>query len=122
MIRPGTQVFYTTHSPNFLSVGKFNEIFIVRKTREKGTYLSYGDVNKFIKDLKKRRNITTDSESLMLHYKSAFENTGDTQKANEGFFAKKIILVEGQSESLLLPYFFDLIGFSLIVKVLGRYT
>ena len=44
VIREGTQVFYTTHSPNFLSAGNFNEIFIVRKTKEKGTFLRYAKV------------------------------------------------------------------------------
>ena len=52
----------------------------------------------------------------MLHYKNAYEETGDTQKANEAFFAKKIILVEGQSETLLLPYFFEKIGYDYIGK------
>jgi len=114
IIREGTQVFYTTHSPNFLSAGNFNEIFIVRKTKEKGTFLRYAKVGDFVKDLKTRNNIDSPEEDLFLHYKNAYENTGDTQKANEGFFAKKIILVEGQSETLLLPYFFDLVGFDFI--------
>lgn len=114
IVREGTQVFYTTHSSNFLSAGNFNEIFIVRKTKEKGTFLRYAKVGDFIKDLKKRKNIDSSQEDLFLHYKNAYENTGDTQKANEGFFAKKIILVEGQSETLLLPYFFDLVGFDFI--------
>ena len=64
--------------------------------------------------MKTRNNIDTSAEDLFLRYKNAYENTGDTQKANEGFFAKKIILVEGQSETLLLPYFFDLVGFDFI--------
>lgn len=107
LIREGTQVFYTTHSPNFLSAGSFDSIFVVRKTREEGTYLKYGNVNAFVEDLTVRPRITTTPEELLLRYKNAYENTGDTQMANEGFFAKKIILVEGQTESLLLPLFFD---------------
>lgn len=107
LLREGTQVFYTTHSPNFLSTGNFDSIFVVRKTRESGTYLKYGDVNAFVEDLSVRTSIETTPEDLLLRYKNAYENTGDTQIANEGFFAKKIILVEGQTESLLLPLFFD---------------
>ena len=114
VIREGTQVFYTTHSPNFLSTGNFNEVFIVRKTKEKGTFLKYAKVGDFVQDLKIRQKIDSTEEDLFLRYKNAYENTGDTQKANEGFFAKKIILVEGQSETLLLPYFFDLVGFDFI--------
>ncbi|HCU01815.1 TPA: hypothetical protein DIC62_03415 [Candidatus Nomurabacteria bacterium] len=111
IVREGTQIFYTTHSANFLSTGNFNQIFIVRKTKEEGTYIKYTDIDKFLIDLKKRKGISSTRGEFLLRYKNAYENTGDTQKANEGFFAKKIILVEGQSESLLLPYFFDLIGF-----------
>lgn len=112
--REGTQVFYTTHSPNFLSAGNFNEIFIVRKTKEAGTYLRYAKIADFVADLQSRLNIQSSATDLLLRYKNAYENTGDTQKANEGFFAKKIVLVEGQSEALLLPFFFDLIGFDFI--------
>ncbi len=114
LVREGTQVFYTTHSPNFLSAGNFNEIFIVRKTKEDGTFLRCAKLTDFIQDLRIRKNIESSEEDLLLHYKNAYENTGDTQKANEGFFAKKIILVEGQSETLLLPYFFDLVGFDFV--------
>ena len=114
VVREGTQIFYTTHSANFLSTGNFDQIFIVRKTKENGTFLKYADIDKFIVDLKKRKDIESTGDDLLLRYKNAYENTGDTQKANEGFFAKKIILVEGQSESLLLPYFFDLISFDYI--------
>lgn len=114
IVKEGLQIFYTTHSPNFLRTDKFNEIFIVRKTQEKGTYLNRADIDLFITDLKVRKNIQSSKEDLFLHFRNAYENTGDSQKANEGFFAKKIVLVEGQSESLILPYFFDLYGFDYI--------
>jgi putative ATP-dependent endonuclease of the OLD family len=119
LIREGTQVFYTTHSPNFLSAGNFNEIFIVRKTKDKGTFLRYAKTSAFIEDLRIRAKIETSEEDLLLRYKNAYENTGDTQKANEGFFAKKIILVEGPSEALLLPYFFDLINFDFVKEAIS---
>jgi len=110
----GTQVFYTTHSPDFLSAGHFDEIFIVRKLSGSGTKLFFGDVNKFIVDLKARTNTQTDKDTLLEHYRNACDETGDSQKANEAFFAKKIILVEGSSESLALPYFFDLLDYDYI--------
>ncbi|GAT63397.1 ATP-dependent nuclease [Paludibacter jiangxiensis] len=112
----GTQIFFTTHSPDFLNVGRFNEIFLVRKSSTEGTYVRFAKAIDFIEDLHVRLNITTNEDDLMLHYKNAYEETGDTQKANEAFFAKKIILVEGQSESLCLPYFFELLGFDYIAE------
>jgi putative ATP-dependent endonuclease of OLD family len=109
-----TQVFYTTHSPEFLSGGYFNEIFLVRKNPDKGTQLYFADVDKFIKDLKIRKGVDSSNAELLLHYRNAYDNTGDSQKANEAFFARKVILVEGSSESLILPYFFELAEFDYI--------
>jgi putative ATP-dependent endonuclease of OLD family len=51
-----------------------------------------------------------------LSYQNAYENTGDSQKASEAMFAKKVILVEGESESLILPYFFKLLNYDYIAK------
>ncbi len=111
----GIQIFYTTHSPNFISLDRFNEIFLVRKNKG-GTYIRRADPKKFVIDLKNRRNIETNEEELMLHYKNAYENTGDSKSANEAFFANKIILVEGQSESLILPYMFEKKSFDYIAE------
>lgn len=112
----GTQIFFTTHSPDFLNVGRFNEIFLVRKNATDGTYVKCSKPQSFIEDLNVRKGIKSSDEEIMLHYKNAYEETGDTQKANEAFFAKKIILVEGQSETLLFPYFFEKIGYDYIGK------
>ncbi len=114
IIQEGLQIFYTTHSPNFLRTDKFNEISIVKKTKDKGTYINTANIDDFVKDLKNRKNITSSIDDMFLHFKNAYENTGDSQRANEGFFAKKIILVEGQSENFILPYFFELAGFDYI--------
>lgn len=112
----GTQIFITTHSPNFLSVGHFDEICLVRKSGEHGTYIRKGIPQKFVTDLQIRKGIETTPADLMEHYRSIYDFTGDTRKANEAFFAKKIILVEGQSEGLILPYFFELAEYDFIGK------
>ena len=112
----GTQIFYTTHSPDFLTVGRFNEIFLVRKNAGDGTYVRSSKPADFVTDLKIRNNIDATSDEIMLQYKNAYEETGDTQKANEAFFAKKVILVEGQSESLCLPYLFGKMNYDYIAK------
>ncbi len=111
VINEGLQIFYTTHSPNFLRTDHFDEIHLVRKDKDEGTYCKTAIVKDFVIDLNARTGISSDEESVLLHFKNAYENTGDSQRANEAFFAKKIILVEGQSEILALPYFFDLVGF-----------
>ena len=108
------QNFCITHSPYLLSLEHFDEIFVVRKTKEKGTYIRNGDVDKFIKDLKIRKGIDTDSEKLKLYYKNVFEQTADSISSLEAFFARKVILVEGESEALILPYFFEKTDFDYI--------
>lgn len=108
----GTQVFLTTHSTEFVDLGHFDQIIMVRKSSECGTYVRRADPARFISDLEARHpGVKTDEEQLMLEYRNAFENTGDSQKAAEALFASKILLVEGESESLIVPFCFDRIGY-----------
>jgi len=72
------------------------------------------DIRKFAEDLRIREGICSDDATLKLHYKNAYEQTADSLSALEGFFAKKVILVEGESEALILPYFFEKIGFDYV--------
>ncbi|RNI32454.1 DUF2813 domain-containing protein [Rufibacter immobilis] len=112
----GTQIFLTTHSPNFLNLARFEEIYVVRKEATTGTYINCAACSDFITDLYQRHQIVSDYEAMMLQYMNAYEHTGDTQKANEAFFAKAIILVEGESESLILPHLFDIMKFDYLSK------
>lgn len=116
LAKNGTQVFITTHSTEFVSLDRFDEINVVRKSRDEGTYIRRAEPNAFIDDLNVRIGIVTTAEELMLRYKNAYENTGDSQKASEAMFARKVILVEGESESLILPYFFDLLAYDYIAE------
>lgn len=112
----GTQVFITTHSTEFISLDRFDEINIVRKSKEQGTYIRKADANAFVEDLKIRTGIESSVDDLMFMYKNAYENTGDSQRASEAMFARKVLLVEGESEVLILPYFFDLLGYDYIAE------
>lgn len=113
----GTQIFITTHSTEFVDLGHFDQIFIVRKSAKNGTYVRTAKPQAFIDDLVARYpNVRTTEDDLMLQYQNAFENTGDSQKAAEALFASKVVLVEGESESLIVPYCFDRIGYDYIGK------
>lgn len=113
----GTQVFLTTHSTEFVDLGHFDQILMVRKNYEGGTYVRMAKPQAFIDDLTARHpHIQTTENEMMLQYQNAFENTGDSQKAAEALFASKIILVEGESESLIVPFCFDRIGYDYIGK------
>ena len=108
------QIFYITHSPYLISLEHFDESFVVRKTKESGTYVRNADIDKFVEDLKIRKGIDSNETTLKLHYKNAYEQTADSLSSLEAFFAKKVILVEGGSEALILPYFFEKIDFDYI--------
>lgn len=100
------QIIYVTHSPNFVTIPHFDEISIISKD-ENGTTITKSDLpitpelkNKYKKELNSERS--------------------------ELFFAKKILIVEGDTEKLAFPFFgermgydFDKVG-STIVEVGGK--
>lgn len=100
------QIIYTTHSPHFLSVPEYSEILIVRK-QANGTkgYLSN------LENTDKRK------EKLIKEL--------DPERG-ELFFAKKLLLVEGDTEKLMIPAYASRMGIDLdqlgatIVEVGGK--
>jgi putative ATP-dependent endonuclease of the OLD family len=101
------QVIYTTHSPHFVTVPYLDEVRLVFKdeqgrtlVREPTVQLSPQSREKLIKELDPERN--------------------------ELFFAKQVILVEGDTEKLALPVYAERIGVDLnrrgtsIVEVGGK--
>lgn len=82
-----SQIFYTTHNPNFVSASRANEIEILQKTDKAGTFVLEKDTatitKKFLQDnqFKIYANFNT--------------------HRNEIFFAKKVLLVEGPSDKIL---------------------
>ena len=65
----GTQIFLTTHSTEFVDLGHFDQIFLVRKSAERGTYVRTARPQRFMDDLQMRLGIQTDEERLMLEYR-----------------------------------------------------
>lgn len=100
------QIIYITHSPNFLTIPNFDEIILISKN-ENGTIATQSSLevdeelrNKFRKELNSERN--------------------------EFFFAKKVIIVEGDTEKMAFPEFanrleidLDKVGSS-IIEVGGK--
>ena len=100
------QVIYTTHSPHFITIPEFNEIFLVSKN-ENGTHI--------------RKSTLEPDENL----KNKFRKELDPER-NELFFAKKILIVEGDTEKMAFPEFAKRMGFdfdsvgSTIIEVGGK--
>lgn len=86
----GTQVFYTTHSTEFVDLDLYEDVNIVRKDPNRGTYICQG------RDI---RIEPTPREQLKL-------STEFDAKRNEVFFAEKVMITEGDTEEKTLPYLF----------------
>lgn len=105
-IGENNQVMYITHSPNFVTIPEFNEIFIVSKENDSTT-------------------ITQSSISPNPRLIEKFRKELDPER-NEMFFARRLLIVEGDTEKLALPEYakrseldFDKVGAS-IIEVSGK--
>lgn len=101
----GVQIFYTTHSPYMLSLEYFDEIILVKKENN-STVIKKADKNNPLGEAKGNRE-----QTLTKKLRNLFEQTGNSLFSLEAFFGRKIILVEGESEAVLLPLFFGRIDF-----------
>jgi predicted ATP-dependent endonuclease of OLD family len=106
----GNQVFVSTHSPIFVNIHRTEDVSLVRRTKEGGT------------TVKKAATLAITLEQReMLRLLTEF----DTQR-NELFFARKVLLVEGNTEKIIFPLAFKSLGQDLnklgvsIVEVGGK--
>jgi len=117
--KSGVQVFFTTHSPDFVDVPRFENIAIVVK-EDKKTAVRQAvckDVNS-LEENDLLRHIKQLSDSFGVSSNPTEESTRERLRLfyrleqNEAFFAKKIVLVEGQTEFFSLPIYAKAQGFS----------
>lgn len=81
-----SQIFYTTHNPNFVDAYRADEIEVLQKTNERGTF-----------NLIKSGFVTRE---IAERYKFKIYTYFNTER-NEIFFSRKVILVEGDSDKIL---------------------
>lgn len=111
----GDQVIYSTHSSLMVDVAYFDEIIRVENVKARCGSEDANVSNAYqltmhdlIQDLTRRYPGTSPSDiSIRDHYSNAYN-----PRRNEGFFATKILLVEGMTEEYSLPIYAD--------KILGR--
>lgn len=107
MAEDGLQIVITTHSPHFVDLIYFEGINLIRKD-EDGTYSS----SKKSSDLFDHCISTGANPSkTKLETVVPFYANQATPHILSGFFANKIVLVEGLTEELALPVFFERLGF-----------
>lgn len=97
------QIIYSTHDSYFVDVEYFDEIRLFRKIKNgKPKTLVYEfSIDRLVQFYKDRYNLDVDKKSL----RHRFGHICDETK-NEGFFANKVILVEGDTEKYALPIYF----------------
>ena len=78
------QVIYATHSPHFVSIPEYDEVALVRRSREGGTFVQWSDL--------------APDESRSERFRKELD-----PERNELFFATRLLLVEGDTEKLALP-------------------
>lgn len=98
------QVVYSTHDGFFVSVEHFDEIRMFRRiTADKvKTHVYEFSIKSLIEHYKSVYKKDVDEKSL----RHRFSHICDESK-NEGFFAKKIIIIEGETEKYSLPIYFN---------------
>jgi putative ATP-dependent endonuclease of OLD family len=106
----GDQVFFTTHSPAMVDVGFFDEIIRVEAANAGGSARIHQiRMDEMIADVEARwpglKGKVTAS-SMRERYSHVYTST-----RSEGFFAKKVILVEGQTELYCLPIYAFALGY-----------
>ncbi|MBU0580554.1 MAG: ATP-dependent endonuclease [Candidatus Omnitrophica bacterium] len=105
------QVIYSTHSSLFVDIAWFDEICIVRRDREGDEYKSKVTqlpMEDMLEDLKVRKGIDGNEAGIREQYSNAFNPL-----INEGFFASKVVIVEGPSEQYLFPIYSEAMGYNL---------
>ena len=89
----GTQIYICTHSGAFIGLKQYRSICIVRRD-ERGTHIFQQRKKLFSRDEVKRFNM----------------NYWINPDRSELFFAKRVVLVEGQTDKILIPYLGRIIG------------
>lgn len=101
------QIFYTTHDPIFIRLEYFDEVRIVRKNTKHQSSIRGVDWSLFEKSETWKgifgRKRTEEARRQELQNKCHGEQ-------NEGFFANKVIIVEGNTEIYALPIFLKKAG------------
>ena len=87
----GNQVIYSTHSPAFLSVVRLEELVFVERLPEAGTRTA------------QPRLLTPEEDFRVL--------TEFDAARGEIFLARAVVLAEGQTEKLVLPFVFSALGY-----------
>ncbi len=111
LAQQGNQIFFSTHSGDFVHIERFDHICLVRKLPDDNGNLCTQVRQVSPSELLNRRNRLYPNVAMSEHaLRERYHNICGIEH-NEAFFARKILLVEGQSEEYTFPIFAQHLGF-----------
>ncbi|NOZ28519.1 MAG: AAA family ATPase [Chloroflexi bacterium] len=123
MCADGLQVILTTHSPAFIDILNLEGLVLVRKDENGATHVHQLTREKLTHYcIEHGANSSKTSADTIL----PFYATHATEEILSGFFAKAVVLVEGQTEALALPVYLRRVGLDVtregiaIIPVMGK--
>mgnify|MGYP006286548813 CR=1 FL=1 len=111
MAQDGLQILITTHSPIFINLLQLEGLVLVRKDSDdpnSGTKTIQIDSASLVENC--IRSGVPESK-INVNNVLPFYSANSTTEILEGFFAKRIILVEGNTEALTLPIYMEKSGY-----------
>ena len=122
MCSDGLQLMITTHSPTFVDILGLSGFVLVEKTdcATSICQITSDDLVQYCLDHGSNTD-HTNSETILPFYEGSA-----TQEIKSGFFAKKIVLVEGITESMTLPIYLNKVGLDVskegiaVIPVMGK--
>lgn len=101
----GTQIFYSTHSAEFVELEYFDDICVVRKEKvDDGLYSTSVKQVSPTEFISKRREETGLNNIIESSMRQFLKNISDSE-TNKAFFSRFIVLVEGNTEKWSLPVY-----------------
>ncbi|HMM80871.1 MAG TPA: AAA family ATPase [Pyrinomonadaceae bacterium] len=107
MAEDGLQIILTTHSPYFVDLNYLEGINLIRKDSETTLNINQNASSLFNHCLNTASNPQKTNEETIV----PFYANNSTSHILSGFFANIIVLVEGPTEELALPIYFEKLGF-----------
>lgn len=107
MAEDGLQIILTTHSPYFVDLNYIEGINLIRKDADTTFRINHDASSLFNHCIKTGSNAQKTKEETII----PFYANNSTSHILSAFFANKIILVEGATEELALPIYFERLGF-----------
>jgi putative ATP-dependent endonuclease of OLD family len=104
MARDGLQVVITTHSPFFINLEYLEGINLVKKNQQ--THILSRNAAALASHCRSKGAARAAEHTIVPFYSG-----NSTPELLNGFFANKVVLVEGPTEEFALPFFLEAVGF-----------